>query len=442
MKKLPVIWMWSRMRSRVPALIGLVLMQAVHALLCVLFALGSRGVIDEATSGDQQAFLRACLMQAGVIGGIVLFSVLMRHLRDKLQADLDRDFKKHFLGQLLSGEYAAVSAYHSAELLNRMNQDVARVCDGVLTLLPNATAMVVRLAAAIAVMGVLDMRFTLLIAAVGLLVIAATAAMRKRLKTLNRRVSEQDGRVSACVQEALENLLLIKAMDVSGEVEKRAEGLLDVRYDMQRKRKNVSLAAHAAVQVMAHGVGFAALCWCGYHVLLGSMTFGSLTAIIQLVGQLRAPFVGLSGVLPQYTAMLASAERLMELDELGGDDLPATQDAKQLYAHMQSIAAQDVTFAYDRDRVLKKVSFALEKGCFAVITGASGEGKSTLLKLMMGIFSPEAGRMVLKMEGQQEQELDRSARRQLFGGNACAGGCDLPDAECLQPHQSAQGAGP
>lgn len=403
-------WLLTQVRHRIPSLLLLTLSQVGQALFSVLFALGSRGVIDSAVAGDPAGFWRACLYQAGIILGILICLTLSRHLRDRLSADLERDWKQRLLHGLLHGEYAAVSGYHSAELLNRLNNDVAKVNDGILSIVPSAAAMVTRLVAAVLVLGVLDARFTVLIAAAGIVVIGATGLMRRKLKELNKKVSEQDGKVSGFLQETMEKLLLVQAMDVSREVERRADVLMEERYQTQRTRKNVALLTNSGVSLMSYGAGFLALVWCSHRMLRGQMSFGSLTAVIQLVNQLQAPFVNLSGVLPKYVAMTASAERLMELQQIQGEPLPMEQHADILYRKMRYIGARNVSFSFDRDRILQDAEFELPKGAFAVITGPSGIGKSTLLKLLLGMFPLEKGTLYLNC-GEEQQILDRSTRR-------------------------------
>ena len=410
MGKTPLIWILRQIRRRIPAILLMTAAQVANALLAVFFALGSRGVIDSAVAMDPEAFKVACLKQAAIIAGILISLTMLRHLRDRLRADLERDWKQRLLHGLLHGDYAAISGYHSAELLNRLNNDVNRVNDGVLSIIPNAAAMVTRLAAAVYVLGVLDGRFTLVIAAVGAVVITATALMRRKLKGLNKLVSEHDGKVSGFLQEIMEKLLMVQAMDVSGEVETRADVLLDRRYEIQRKRKNVSLVTNTGISVMSYGAGFLALCWCAWRMLNGQMSFGSLTAVTQLVSQVQTPFVNLSGVMPQYVAMVASAERLMELEAIQGEPAPMEEEPRHLYDRMQAIQAKNLTFSYDRDEILHDASFSLPKGAFAVITGPSGIGKSTLLKLLMGMFRFESGRLDIDCGG-EAIALDRSTRR-------------------------------
>ncbi len=410
MKNNALLWLAERIKNRIPGIALMTAAQVTHALLCVFFALGTRGVIDSAVAGDAGLFANACLKQGGIIVGILISMTLVRHLREKLRADLDRDWKKQFLHVLLHGDFATVSSYHSAELVNRLNSDVNKVNDGILNILPGAASMVVRLLAAVTILGTLDADFVLVIAILGAVVIALTGTMRRRLKGLNKRVSESDGVVSAFLQELMEKLLVVQAMDLADEAESRSDLLMQERYVLQRKRKNISLVTNTGVSIMYYGVGFIALCWCAVRMLRGEMSFGSLTAVTQLVNQLQNPFVNLSGVMPQYIAMVASAERLMELERIPMEPEQMSEDSWKVYEQSDRICGEKLKFAYDRDEILCEAGFSLPRGAFAVVTGPSGIGKSTILKLLLGVFRPDEGKLYLK-SGEREIELNRTTRR-------------------------------
>ena len=437
MKKAPVfLWIFRRIRQRLGAIAALTLTYVGSALFSVLFALGTRNVIDSAVSGEKAAFSRACLFQACIIGAILLCTTVYRHLRERLAADLERDWKRSILHGLLHGSYAEVSAYHSAELLNRMNNDVSRVNDGVLSMLPNAAGMLTRIVAAVWVLGTMEPGFTGLVFILGIALILMTGAMRRRLKELNKQVSEYDGKVSGFLQENMEKLLMVQALGISGEMERRAEDLMEKRYAIQRRRKNVSLVTNTGVSLLYYGAGFLALCWCAWEMLQGKMSFGSLTAVTQLVNQLQAPLVNLSGIIPKYIAMTASAERLMELEAIQGEAAPMDEAPGELYRRMTGIRAEELTFAYDRDNVLREASFSLEKGCFAVVAGPSGIGKSTLLKLLLGVIVPQSGQLYLECpEG--NVPLDRSTRK-LFAyvpqGNLLLSGTIRENLTVVRPN--------
>ena len=408
-KASPVLWTFRKVKNRIPVLILLTLSHIANAALIVYFSLGSSRVIDSAVSGDKSAFLNACILQASIILGILLTLTFNRSMRDRLDARLDMDWKQKLFHGMLHGEYAQVSAHHSGELLNRLNNDVRTVNNSVLNTLPNLASMVTKLVGAIAVLVALEPLFSLLVVVAGILVICVTAVIRKHLKGLHKKVSEHDGKVSGFLQETLEKLIMVQALDVADEMEHRADKLMNTRFVIQMKRKNITLTANTCVSIMAYGAAFGALVWCSGSLLRGAMTFGTLTAITQLVSHLQAPFVNLSGIIPQYVAMTAAAERLMELEDISGEPPLSKDDPQAVYENMVGIGAENLHFAYDREPIFKESDFLLPKGQFGVIVGHSGIGKSTLLKLMLGIFHLQEGRLFIATKD-GKITLDRSTR--------------------------------
>ncbi len=397
-KRTPIAWVSHRIRKSQWPLIGMTALRIAGSALGVLFALGTRWIIDSAQVGDKSQFISACIAQGGLIIGLLAIHTLDRHLQEKLTAQMDRDLKRHFLHRLLNGDYQAVSGYHTGELLNRLNNDIRIVVASVLSLLPGVAGMITRLAGAMIFLAALEPTLTLVVVAAGVFVVLATGLLRRKLKKLHKQVAAAEGKASGFMQEALEKLLFVQAMDISDEVERRAELLLNDRYILQRKRKTVNVISSTCLEILSYGAAFGALVWCAGDLLTGAITFGTLTAVSQLVGQLRGPFVNISAIMPQYVALCAASERLMELEAVGKRP-KSRSDGALIYEKASGIRAEKLTFGYDRDRVFENADFFLPKNSFGVITGQSGIGKSTLLKLLLGVLKPEQGRLVL--EGQQ-----------------------------------------
>lgn len=411
MKKESVLrWSLRMVKPWIPALILLVLCNVASSLLAVWFALGSKGVIDSATGGDSVLFRESCIRQGILILSIILNNMLIHHLRDRLSAVMDRDLKKKFLDGLLHGEFSQVSKYHTGDLLSMMNHDLQTFLSSIMTILPSATAKVTKLIAAISTLIVIEPRLTYVMLIGGAVVIVVTSVIRKNLKALNKRASKAQGKTSGFIQETLEKLLMVQAMGITGEMEKRADTLLGERYEILRIRKNISLISSTCISGLSYGASFGALVFCSQGILAGTMTFGTLTAISQLISQLIGPITNMSGIGPQVAALSAAAERLMELDAVCGTEPEEEKDAKPLYENAVAIRAENLTFAYDRDYVFDHANFQLPKGSFGVIVGHSGIGKSTLLKLLLGIFPAEKGGLYLDTEN-GSVKIDRTTRK-------------------------------
>lgn len=403
------MWLLGKIKKRIPALIFLTLCSVGTSLFGVVFSLGTKRVIDSAVGGDREVFLRACALQALIIVAILLCSILARFLREKIHVELDRDWKKTMIHSLLNGEYKSVSAFHSGELINRLNNDVRIVDDGLVNIVPKIASMIVKLVFAFLVLSSLTQWFALALLGAGLIVILVTCLVRRRLKNLHKRVSEATGRVSSIMQEAMEKLLAVQAMDISAEIERRVDARLSERFQLQRKRYRISVFSNTCISVMFYVAGFITLVFCSNGLLTGTMTFGTMTAVTQLVNQIQNPFVGLSGIIPQYISTSASVERLYELDCLPKSLTPLEEPAENIYRRMEHITAQDLVFTYDRDKILDNAEFSLSKGSFCVISGPSGIGKSTLLKLLLGIYTPDKGSLYFQC-GDEQITIDGSTR--------------------------------
>ena len=404
------LWVLRRVRRRVPALVLMTVSNVASSVLGVLFALATKNVINSAISASRDALVHAILVQTAIILGMLLALTVSRYLQSRLTADLERDWRELLTREILHGEYARLAEFHTGELLNRMNNDVRAVNDGLLGLLPGAAGIVTRLVAVIAVLFALQPLFTGLFLLLGALVALSTGFARRYLRRLNKAVSASDGKVSGFLQESFEKLLLVQAMNLEDEVERRNGALMAERYRLQGKKRAVTLTANTCISCLGYFSGFAALIWCSFGLAAGTVTFGELTAVMQLVAQLQAPFVNLSGLLPKYIAMTASAERLMELEAVCRQRIPALENGPAVaYTDVQAICGRDLVFSYGRGQVLEKSSFSLPKGCFAVITGPSGIGKSTLLKLLLGIFAPLEGQLCLDC-GDSKVPVSRNTR--------------------------------
>ena len=403
-------WTLRLMRPWLPALIILVLCSIASSVFAVWFSLGSRAVIDAATGTDRQVFKDACIKQGILILAILLDGVVTRILQDRLNAVIDRDLKKKFLHGLLQGEFRNVSKYHTGDLLSIMNHDVQVLITSTLSIVPSVAGMFTKLIMAVSVLIAIEPRLSYVVVLGGIFVVIVTGFVRKGLKGLNKKASRAQGKVSGFIQETLEKLLMVQAMDISGVMEKRSDKLLKERYDIHIRRRNVAIISSTCVSILAYGSSFGALVFCASGILNGTMTFGTLTAVTQLITQIRGPFTNMSGIAPQYAALSASAERLMELDEICSTEPVERKDPQEVYTSMTGICAKDLTFAYDRDYVFDHANFQLPKGSFGVIVGHSGIGKSTLLKLLLGIFPPESGELCLETENGALQ-VDRTTRR-------------------------------
>lgn len=407
-----LLQMFLMIKNRIPVLLLMTVSNSAVSVLSVLFALGSKNIINNAISGQWSSFRQACVIQLFLIIAILSCFLLSRYLKERFTCVVDRDFKRIFLKSILSSQYSKASVYHSGELINRASNDIRILTEGIFATVPGAVSMITRIAVAFFALLNLEKRFALFIFVAGICIIFFTALMRRGLKELNKRVSKADGAVTSFFQEIFEKLIVVQAMGAHNEIGIRADRLLEERFAFQMKRKNASLFANMSVSFMSYASSFAALVWCSVGIMNATTTFGDMTAVLQLVSQLQNPVANLSGIIPQYVAMLSAWERLNEIFTIEKSDSTNSADTSKLYGETDYIGCRNLTFTYDREVVFDDAGFEIEKGSFVLIKGSSGIGKSTLLKLMLGIYEPEKGVVYLK-NGIGEVLLDGSNRNIL-----------------------------
>lgn len=434
-------WIWQFAKAELPKMVLLIFGNALSSVCAVSLALFAKQIIDAAQFGDREQLWKSAAALLCVVVLQLFLRVLNNSLAVRVSGKLEMRCKRELFSAILKKDYSAVTAHHSGDLMTRLTADVTVVCDSVTTLLPSAVSMVTRLLFAFAVIVSLDARFALLLAAVGITLFLAARLFRGKIKKLHKHMQETDGRLRAFLQESIESLLAVQVFGVQEKVTQQADARQAENYDAKLQKNRWSIFANTGISA-AFSFGFLlTLVWCGARLLAGSITFGTLTALLQLVNQVQVPLSGLSGLFPTYYAMLASAERIMEIEALP-DDLPANHtDAAVNTDAFESIRFDGVSFAYGKNRVLKQADFTIRKHDFVVISGISGIGKSTLFKLLLGVLAPDDGTVEITAGGKR-YIADKSTRplfayvpqgNMLFSGtvrdNLCLIKTDATDGE-------------
>lgn len=397
-------WLLNKSKGQRGKFIALILANAIFSILTVAFAYLVKIVVDGAVNGDGKTFLTGAI---AIVIAIILQFVLrltINGLAEHIKGKLEIDYKTSLFKSILGSKYSKVTAYHSGELMNRLTADVGVVADGVSTILPTVIASVVRLLCGVVVLCLIDWTFALALIIAGVIVFAIIALLRGKLKSLHKRVQETDGKTRSFMQEIIENILAIKVFSATDKAQNVSNDLQKKNFDVKMKRKNYSVLGMASYNFVFSAGYLFALIYGGAKIFNGAIGFGygDLSAILQLVNSIQVPFASLSSVMPKYYSTIASAERLMEIENLEKDQTLDRADAKDLYSKMQKVVIDGVTFTYgDREGVYQDASITFSKGQSVAITGLSGVGKSTIMKLMLGVYPLDSGEIYLDLGDQK-----------------------------------------
>lgn len=405
-------WMYNTARGHWKYVAVYAVMSCALAFFGVLTTFGTKGVINGANNGDLSLLKSSAVYLLGLLAVQIIIRVTSRNLYERARAKIEIKIKSHVFEIILKKDYSSISAYHSGEILNRLTSDVIIITDGIINLAPNVMALIVRLVMAVVIMISLDPFFAVVFVAAGLVLMVSSRFFRSYLKKMHKKSQETDGKVRSFFQESIAGILVIKVFNAYNQIVEKSHELMQKNYDVRMKRATVSIFANSGIQ-MAFSVGYLfAMVLGGFRVYQGVIDIGELTAILQLVNQIQSPMASLSSVLPTYYSVLASAERLMELEQLEDelDTQNEIEDIKKYYGELKGINIHDVTFKYDRDFVLEKASAYINKGDFVAVTGISGIGKSTLFKMILGVTYPDSGEISVQTQNGNRQ-IDKNTRR-------------------------------
>ena len=382
---LRAIIQWSR-----PAHLSIVLISAsavVSSLISLGVTLVTKALIDGATGGNASALWTYGTALVVLIALSRILSVLSAYIYTKSSAVLQRHMQGLVTSSILGKEYASLKGYHSGELVNRVFSDVNVVKGGVMNMLPSFLRMGVSFIGAAVILINMDWRFIPVMIVAALLGSGIMIAFREPMKRRHKRMQEAEDALHASTQETLENIRVVKA-SVS---EERA--MRDMNEDRehlsseQLRNGKLSILMNQGISSMFDISWLICNLWGCVKIFYGTFTYGSLAALIQLVGRIQAPIANAVSLISHAYGVVASAERLQEViglpDEEQGMNLPS----------FDAIRMENVNFHYDdgTDHVLVNVNGTIERGDFVALTGISGGGKTSLFQLLLGIYKPKSG---------------------------------------------------
>lgn len=445
--KVTYAWLFAQSKAQHGGIVALSVLCALQAAVLVGFALACRAVIDQAVAGNAKGLLASAAALAGVIVSQLVLRLAINGTQERVRARFALELRKSMLDSIFAARYGNVLRFHSGELSNRMFSDVQVVSNGVSTIIPSFVSMIAQLVFAIAVLALISPPMVALFAGAALLSFVLARTLRGRLKALHKAVQEKEGAVRVFLQEALEHQLVIRSFGAQPATSAHADALQEDHFGAQMRRRGYSIAANASFAFFFNALYAVALTWCAFELLHGTMSYGTLMAVLQLVARIQAPVSSLSGMLPQLYQTLASAERLMEVAELPRSENRLPMTAAEFYQRFSGVRICDLAFSYrdeeggcEAEAADAMVCDAVDgeaagvlsdaadgalaadaaeaergdawerpvaaspegevaslfcdgafvpKGSFVVVEGPSGSGKSTLFKLVLGAYDAD-----------------------------------------------------
>ncbi len=378
--------------------VAVLLFQVVGVAISLFYVWLSKDLVDTAVEHFQGDLQRQRIISLAIIFTLVslsrpILTAIKSYMQSRMAVSMTNSLRQRLFDEMLKTEVDVGRKYHSGDMINRMESDVSAVTNAFCAAVPNLFWAGLQFAAAFACVLYVDLRLSLIL--VVLLPIAAPAGkfIMKKVRKLTLRIKSSDSRIQSHIQESIQHHTLLRTLEYTDGSSQMLGELQDENYSRNLKRIGFSIIARVLMS-LAFTLGYlVAFLWGVRGLSTGVVTYGVMTAILQLVGQLQRPLLQASENLPSLLHCTASIDRLMELEDLPKEE---AEDALMLGAPA-GVRVRNLSFQYPdgEEKVIDNLSFDFKPGSRIAITGRTGIGKTTLLKLILALSRPTSGSIEL-----------------------------------------------
>ena len=391
-------WLGGLLGSNRPRLAMLSLWRCAAVLVGVASAAVNRHVLDAAvarSAGLAEATALVVLAQ----GTSVAISMALSWVATTLGERMANDLRLSVYDRLLGARWEDFSRHHSEQLLSRLTSDVSNITGGLTGTAVSLLAMVVQAVAAYWLLWRYDVVLAVFIAVLMPVALLASVLVSLRLRVLQQRVQQAEADYRQRAQEVLSHEAVIKAFEAQEDELARLSRLQGEHERLVRRRARLSVVANLVMGATFTGSYLFAFVHGVLGIADGAVSYGTFVAFLSLVSQVQSSLSGLGGMLPRAASVVASVARVREVADLPQDDPKGVCPPLN---HPVGVRAEGLAFTYGTGReVLRDVSFRIAPGEVVAVMGPSGAGKTTLVRLLLGLVDPTEGTVGLTCDNRE-----------------------------------------
>ena len=392
-------WLWSHSVGARGAILVNILLGSLTVGLNLLFIFLCKRLVDIATGVEAGSLGPYTVFVLSVVVLRLAVSTINVRVENLTNSKMNFIIRKGLYSNLLYAEWLGKEKRHTGDTVNRLESDVSTVTNVIVSDFPQIFTTLVQLVAAIVFLCTMEWRLAALLVLITPLFILFSRIFVRRLREMTRGIRETESEVQSHLQESLQHRMVIQSMENEGRMEDRLDDLQDREYGQIKERTRFNVIARSMVGA-AFSFGYiAAFLWGVYGISKGTLTYGVMTAFLQLVGQVQRPLVNLTRQIPSLIYSSTSIDRLMEMEDapkvVAGDPVRLAGPA--------GIRVENLDYRYPDGKrmILKDLTFDFPPLSRTAIVGETGVGKSTLIRLMLALLKPVGGRVVLYDKAQE-----------------------------------------
>lgn len=363
-------------------------------LLGLGFIFTSKGVIDIATGAQAGSLTVMAIITVGLVIAQLLCNMADEWIAARMEVDTENALRHRIFSRLLRSRWSELEKFHTGDVVNRVEQDTTAIVEVLTTSLPVLVVTSIQLLAGFLFFCYLDSRLPWLVVAILPLFLLGSRFYLKRMHRFTHDIRSSDSHIQSLIQESLQHRTVIKTLEQG---ERHVDKLENVQQTLRSRvmgRTRFSISAHALVSAAFAGGYLTAFLWGAVRLSLGTISFGTMTAFLQLVGKVQRPLLDMARLIPAFIKAMTAVDRLLELESL-----PAESAEEQVaFQETPDLELTDVNFRYSLDGrlVFHHFSHTFQAGSCTAVMGETGSGKTTLVRLLLALAVPVSGRISLR----------------------------------------------
>ncbi|MBP3198383.1 MAG: ABC transporter ATP-binding protein [Butyrivibrio sp.] len=439
-------WIFDYTKPYIPQLFLLMLFDFGATLLSVGMAIIGKELIDKATDGNLSELGSIVVMYVVVILVSQTLSVISNLVSVVVYEKFGFGIRKKVYRRILDTTWLDISKFHTGDLMTRLTSDVGSVSDGIASTIPTILRLLVELVVTFCTLAYYDLRLALFALMVAPVAMLASVWLGRKLKYLTVKVQQTESKYRSFMQESLANILIEKSFCLEDYSEDRLTNLRDERFYWVFKRNRTNMFASTVMGLSFQAGYIVAFVWGAICIANKTITYGTMTVFLQLVNRIQSPIISLAQLVPRIIYMMASAGRIIELQQLPKEEYIGESITPE---HI-GVKVNNVTFGYTDENVLEDASIEFKPGEFTAIVGKSGIGKTTLVRLLMAFTKNMKGEISYYNDKGERMDATPDARdfiayvpqgNTLFSGtireNILMGRKDATEEEIMEALESA-----
>lgn len=389
-------WIYSYAKRYWLAMIFYTLMGLSGTILSLISSLISRDLVDMITGHQTSELVKTfCMMISFTIGNQIL-SQLTGYISNWISIKVDNSIKAEIYEKMLTTDWESISNYHTGDLLTRWNSDASAISSGILNWIPNLIIYSFKFIMALGIVIINDPTFAIF-SLIGMPVTALMSkTLMKRMVHNNKRSAALGAKMSGFNQESFSNIQTIKAFDLIKLYSQRLKQLQTEYLNMRLEFNRMSMVTSFIISLVGMAVSYSCYGWGIYRVFSGNISYGTMTLFISLSGQLTGALNSLISLVPSAIGLTTSAGRIMDIINMKQEDYSEKEKVATLNNHYKklgfSINLKNICYDYANGTpVFDNVSIEAHPHEIVALVGPSGEGKTTMLRLILALLHPQKG---------------------------------------------------